>query len=109
LFSTYTKAINKAYQHTGSLFQKPFKRLLVTSDEHLFHLVTYIHLNPVKHGFIQDFRDWPNSSYSTICSTNPTRLQRDQVLDWFNGRKGFEQAHSQGANTRLISYLIRED
>jgi len=109
LFSTYTKAINKAYQRTGSLFEKPFKRVLVTSDVHLFHLVTYIHLNPVKHGFIQDFREWPNSSYSTICSTNPTRLQRDQVLDWFNGRKGFELVHSQGANTRLISYLIQED
>ena len=74
LFSTYTKAINKAYQRTGSLFQKPFRRVLVTSDEHLFHLVTYIQLNPDKHGFIQDFREWPYSSYSTICSTNPTRL-----------------------------------
>ena len=109
LFSTYTKAINKAYQRTGSLFQKPFRRVLVTSDEHLFYIVTYIHLNPVKHGFIQDFREWPYSSYSTICSTNPTRLQRDQVLDWFNGRTGFEQTHLQGANTSLISYLIQDD
>ena len=109
LFSTYTKAINKAYQRTGSLFQKPFQRLLVTSDEHLFQFVTYIHRNPVKHGFIQDFREWPYSSYSTICSTNPTRLQRDQVLDWFDGRKGFEQAHLQGVNTNLISYLIQDD
>ena len=49
LFSTYTKAINKAYQRTGSLFQKPFRRVLVTSDEHLFHLVTYIQLLSLIH------------------------------------------------------------
>ena len=32
LFNAYTKAINNAYGRTGSLFQNPFGRILVTSD-----------------------------------------------------------------------------
>ena len=32
LFSTYTKAFNKAFERTGSLFQKPFRRNLIADD-----------------------------------------------------------------------------
>lgn len=56
LFNAYTKAINKAYIRTGSLFQKPFRRIQVTAQAHLIHLVAYIHLNPQKHGLIDDYR-----------------------------------------------------
>ena len=44
-FSTYTKAINKAYNHTGSLFEKPFKRKLVDDERYFTTLITYIHRN----------------------------------------------------------------
>lgn len=48
LFSTYTKASNKAYQRTGSLFEKPFRRILVDSDRYFACLQAYIHRNPQK-------------------------------------------------------------
>ncbi len=55
LFSTYTKSLNKNYQRTGSLFEKPFKRILIDSDRHFIHLISYIHRDPQKHGFEKIF------------------------------------------------------
>lgn len=52
-------------------------------------LVTYIHRNPELHGFVDDFRDWPYSSYDALCTEKPTRVQRDAVLDWFGGPEAF--------------------
>jgi putative transposase len=45
-FNSYTKSINKAYQRTGSLFEKRFGRILIESHEQLQWLVVYIHRNP---------------------------------------------------------------
>ncbi len=66
-FNAYAKAINQAYARTGSLFQKPFGRVLVTDHAHLLYLVRYIHYNPQKHGFVDDYRKWPYSSYPCAC------------------------------------------
>lgn len=38
LFNAYTKAFNKIYQRTGSLFEKPFHRVPVTNDPYLQNL-----------------------------------------------------------------------
>ncbi len=40
LFGTYTKAINKAYKCTGTLFEGRFKRKPVENDQYLTHLIT---------------------------------------------------------------------
>ena len=109
LFSTYTKAFNKAFQRTGSLFEKPFKRKLVEDDSYFTRLVVYIHRNPQKHGFIDDFRDWPYSSYKTILSDKPTHLQRLTVLDWFGGRTGFEMSHITQVDEGIIESLVVDD
>jgi putative transposase len=108
LFATYTKASNKTYQHTGSLFEKPFRRKWVTCDRYVAALVAYIHRNPQRHGFVSDFRAWPNSSYRAILSERLTHLQRDVVLDWFNGRSGFEQFHAVGVDESVIGPLVVE-
>jgi REP element-mobilizing transposase RayT len=74
-FSTYTKAINKTYQRSGSLFEKPFRRILVDSDSYFIHLVSYIHRNPEKHQFVADFRDYPYSSYQSIHQQKNSRIE----------------------------------
>lgn len=109
LFSTYTKAFNKSYERTGSLFEKPFHRKLVDNSNYFNHLVVYIHQNPQKHGFVKDFRDWPFSSYRTVLSEQATRLQRETVLTWFDGRGGFTEAHMVTVNEIIIEPLIADD
>jgi putative transposase len=109
LFIAYAKAFNKAYDRTGSSFESPFRRKLVDSDRYFTHLVTYIHRNPVKHGFVDECQNWRYSSYRAVLSTKPTRVQRESVLDWFGGRPGFEAAHVAEVEEGVIEALIVED
>ncbi|MCP4698782.1 MAG: hypothetical protein GY862_18310 [Gammaproteobacteria bacterium] len=108
LFNAYTKAINKAYQRSGSLFEKSFNRILVDSDSYLTHLVCYIHRNPQKHGFTDNFRAYPYSSYQTITQHKNSRIERQQVLDWFGSIKSFEAYHEQFDEMK-IKHLIKDD
>ena len=93
LFNAYAKAINRSYHRTGSLFQRPFGRARVESQQQLMWVVVYIHRNPEKHGFVDDFQTWTYSSYHALLSAQATRLRRDDVLGWFGGRRGLELAH----------------
>lgn len=109
LFNAYSKAINKAYGRTGSLFEHPFERKEVVSEAYLMRLVTYIHCNPQRHGLAADFRDWPYSSYHALCSAVPTALQRDEVLAWFDGPAQFAEAHFRTVNAPETTALRLED
>ena len=109
LFNAYAKAINKAYDRTGSLFENPFGRIPVTAESYLVYLVTYIHQNPQKHGLVTDFRAWPHSSYHVVVSQQPTRLERDEVLAWFQGVAAFEDAHRRMVSEAQITPLVPDD
>ncbi|MFC2015301.1 transposase [Chloroflexota bacterium] len=109
LFNAYAKAINKAYDRTGSLFETPFGRVLVSSESHLVHLVVYIHQNPQKHGLVTSFDTWPHSSYCALLSWQPTRLEREEVLPWFHGPAAFREAHRGAAAEARIAPLVAGD
>jgi putative transposase len=109
LFNAYAKAFNKAYHRTGALFQRPFGRIEITSDAHFVQLVTYIHQNPQKHGFVSDFRTWPYSSYHALLSAEPTHLQRDDVLAWFQGVDHFADVHRYEVDEHKVAPLVPDD
>ncbi len=109
LFQSYSMAINKACNRTGKLFQEHFARIEVTSDAYFTNLIFYIHFNPQRHGFVNDWRDWPWSSYPTLMSDRPTQLQRGEALDWFAGRARFAEFHHGAADERLVAHLIEGD
>ena len=109
LFNAYAKAFNKAYNRTGSLFQERFQRKLITTDTYLLQVLGYIHLNPQHHGFIEDFRLYPYSSYQTLISKNDTFLACDEVILWFGNVKQFEEFHRNVFENELLEDLIKED
>jgi putative transposase len=88
LFNAYTKTINRHYKRTGSLFKTPFKRKKLTSDFYITQLIYYIHANPQKHGFINDFRKYPYSSYNDIANDINRVVNCNKIIEWF-GRKEF--------------------
>ena len=106
---SYAKAINKQEGRTGSLFQKNFKRRPVQSDEHFMNLIYYVHTNAQLHGICDDFREWPYSSYFSMLSDGNTRLQRTEVLGWFDSKESFEQYHLHYIDLKNIEPLIIED
>lgn len=62
-FNSYSQAINKVYNLSGSLFQGKAKSIQVTSDEYAVHLVRYIHLNPVAAKLVKKTEEWRFSDY----------------------------------------------
>jgi len=109
LFNAYTKAINNAYSRSGSLFEKSFKRIPVSNEAYFTQLIRYIHFNPQKHGFVDDFRDWPWSSYHTLQSHGSTRLARDEVVQWFDDTAGFISFHQEAVDEYRIAAFIGDD
>lgn len=94
LFNSYTKAINKTYNRTGSLFQEHFKRKRIENDEYLTQLVAYVHLNQVKHGFTDDFINYRYSSYKAYVSEKPTNVSCDYVMSLFGDKDNFMCWHN---------------
>ena len=92
-FNAYAKAFNKKYKRHGSLFEKNFKRILISNQSHLLHMVIYIHQNPQKHGLNEDFKQWPYSSFLQICDGIESFLETQEVFDWFGGREKMRYAH----------------
>lgn len=108
-FNAYTKAINKAYGRTGSLFEERFGRIEVTSDRYFLQLIFYIHFNPQKHGFVTDFREWPWSSYHALLAAGETKLNRAEVLNWFGDAAQYEAFHRGLMDEKAIAAVIDEE
>lgn len=94
-FNAYSKGFNKTYSRTGKLFEERFKRKEVSNDHYFTRIIYYIHSNPQKHGFIDDFRDYPHSSYARVLSGDESMLASAKVLEWFGGKEGFEKYHTE--------------
>ena len=109
-FNAYARTINDRYGRSGSLFQRPFHRKPVTTDDYFCTLITYIHRNPQKHRLVDDFRDWPYSSYDAILHEKPTRVERTAVLDYFGNQVQFLEAHqTEPDETKLQPWLGEDD
>ena len=109
LFNAYTKAINKKYHRTGSLFQKPFRRVSIENETYLRNLVLYIHLNPEHHGIISNFEKYQFSSYSGYISDENMNPLHTQIIDLFEDRSNFTAVHHRRKNNlEQISNLILE-
>ncbi|MBM3150826.1 MAG: transposase [Chloroflexi bacterium] len=72
VFNSYTKAFNKAYARSGTLFEGPFRAVGVDTYEYLLHLCRYIHRNPLEAGLVNHPANWVFSNY----------------LEWIGKRQG---------------------
>ena len=102
LFSSYTQGFNKVYQRKGSLFLKNFKRKGLDREDYFSNLILYIHLNPVKHGFVERPEDWGFSSFNTFLSSEKTFLQREEVIGRFDDVENFKYSHVEAAKNKLF-------
>lgn len=108
-FNSYAKAVNNTYHRTGSLFENRFGRIEVNSDRYFTKLVHYIHFNPQKHGFVDDYRLYPYSSYQAIILDKSTNICKDAVLEWFQGKDNFQQIHTLLCEESMIRHLVADD
>ncbi len=106
LFNAYTKAINKRFNRTGSLFEKNFSRKQVDCEKYFQRLIFYIHNNPVYHGFTETIIEYPWTSFGTVLSDKPTNLQREKVIQLFKNPEVFVAFHLQEQDLSALKELL---
>ncbi|NQT23990.1 transposase [candidate division KSB1 bacterium] len=108
-FNSYTQIFNKENNRTGTLFERPFRRKLINTDQYLTQVIAYIHTNPVHHQIINDFSGYPYSSFHIILSNASTQLKRDEVIDLFDNREEFIKFHKHWQDEQAIREWILEN
>ena len=108
-FQSYSMAFNKQHDRVGTLFQTPFKRVLVNKDNYFTQLVYYIHSNPQHHQLTNDFREWKWSSYDRILSDRPSKLQKQELIAWFGDKQSYKEHHNQYHDFLLEEKFMIDD
>lgn len=102
LFNAYTKAYNKKYSRTGTLFERPFKRIEINNTTYLNHAIVYVHNNPVHHLVCEHPLEYPWSSYVSIVSNQPTKMHKEKVIALFDGTENFIKSHQNVNNNYKV-------
>jgi putative transposase len=89
--SSYTQAYNKVYKRHGPLFESPFKRKRIDSEQYLKNVIIYVHQNPID--IKKDFKNYKFSSYKTVLSPLKTNLKRKEVIEYFDDLENFVFCH----------------
>jgi len=109
LFNAYTKYYNIRYKRRGALFLRPFKRKEVNSLRYFKTLLIYIHKNAQHHGLVEDFKDWPYTSYHLFLTDKPSRLKRNTAFSWFSDKVTFVDEHRTSLDFQEITPFLLED
>lgn len=64
LLLPHAARFNRRHDRTGHLFQDRYEASLCLDDKYLSTLIPYIHMNPVRAGFVARPQDWPWSTYA---------------------------------------------
>lgn len=98
----YVKFFNLKYKRTGTLFQGKTKKVLIESEPHFYHILHYVHLNPLD--YFEGASEWRErsiknsdaaiaylkkykwSSYLDYCGVKnfPSIISRNVFGDVFN-------------------------
>ena len=89
MFQSYAMSVNRQTGHTGSVFEKTYCRLPVTTETHLRRLFGYINTNPRRHGLTTGYELYPYSSYQPIVHAHQGIVNVDYVYDYFGGLRPF--------------------
>lgn len=79
-FNSYSQAINKHFGRTGKLFELPFRRKEITSEQQLINTILYINKNPVKHKISNDLFTYAYSSLHTIVNNDNLFNESSKVI-----------------------------
>jgi REP-associated tyrosine transposase len=93
MFISYTNRQKSIEDFHGGLFDTPFRRIKISTDDYFTNVLYYINHNAVHHKICKKIIEYPYSSYDSLISKKPTILKRDEVLHWFGGREKFIAYH----------------
>jgi len=114
IFNSYTKAFNKMFSRSGTLFEGRFKSVLIDTDEYLVHLCRYIHRNPIDtlHPLVNNLTDWKYSNYlEWIGRRNGELVDKKLIRTYFPDEIKYQEfvleyTPSKSYNKLLEQYLF---
>lgn len=65
---SHTAYFNLKNDHSGRIFEGPYKSKLIKDDKYLYSIIAYVNLNPLKHKIVENINDWPYISHHDIMS-----------------------------------------
>jgi len=84
ILNSYTRYFNTKTKRKGPLWEGRFKSIEVKTDEQLYHLTRYIHLNPVTAYLVDHPKKWDFSSYKEFISDIPEDQKLCNFKDLIN-------------------------
>lgn len=85
--NSYTRYFNTRRKRDGSLFRGTFKAVLIETEEQLWHVSRYVHLNPYSSHLVKSLEgliSYPYSSFAEYLGKADLECcQKDVVLDCF--------------------------
>ena len=86
VLNSYARYFNTKHNRLGPLWAGRFKNIMVKSDEQLWHLTRYVHLNPVSAQIVKKAEDWPYSSYFEYITPSKVKRPLCQYRDFIDVR-----------------------
>lgn len=66
---------SRLYKRERGIWQRRFWEHAIRDESDFLNHMTYIHLNPVKHGYVNNAEDWPHSSIHRLVNTQKLCLE----------------------------------
>ena len=107
-FQSYAMAFNKQHNRCGTLFQTPFKRAHLDTEDYIRRAITYVHLNPVENGSVMKPEEWKWSSYNSLTSQSETWLCKPLINSIFTSAEEFKTYHSKPVDSEFLIHPIEK-
>jgi len=92
IFNSYTKAFNKMYKRSGTLFEGPYKSIQIDSIEYVVHLCRYIHRNPLRAKIVKRMEDWKYSNYlECVGKRSEVPFEKEFMKNHFGTSQEYEK------------------
>lgn len=108
MYNGYTKSINKQEGRHGGLFERPFKRKRINSQEYLVQLLLYIHNNPVHHGITKTAEGYAWRSYNSYLDNKPKKANKAEAISWFDDLENFKFMHQKNQDYIRIEKWLNQ-
>ena len=102
---SYAQYYKKRFKHIGHFWQDRYKSIIISKDDYLLACGSYVELNPVRAGIVEDPKDYKWSSYNVYAYG-----KKDFIADEHSIYKGLSrnEAERRKKYREFIKGMIKE-
>ena len=102
---SYAQYYKKRFKHIGHFWQDRYKSIIISKDDYLLACGSYVELNPVRAGIVEDPKDYKWSSYNVYAYG-----KKDFIADEHSIYKGLSrnEAERKKKYREFIKGMIKE-